>query len=101
MVRIERLNPRERQVSVSRLQLLLALERMQVALLRRNEAAFEQERSAMLTWLAAHLQAEHADTQALQARLNTLAGIDFGIQDVDFASLIERLDNLLESLGKL
>lgn len=96
LVRIERLEPRDAQYEVSRLQLMLGLERMQVALLRRDGAAFERQRASMLAWLEGHAQMGHQDSQDLRARLENLKEIDLGVQAADFASLLARLGELVE-----
>ena len=96
LVRVQRLEAGDPQDEVSRLQLMLGLERMQVALLRRDGLAFEQERAAMVVWLEDHAQMDHQDSQELLSRLAELEETDLGVQAVDFASLLSRLGELAE-----
>ncbi len=96
LVRIERLESGDTRDEVSRLQLVLGMERMQVALLRRDGAAFEQQRTSMVTWLKSHAQMDHRHPQELLARLANFEEIDFGVQEVDFNALLSRLGALVE-----
>lgn len=96
LVRIERLESGDAQDEISRLQLLLGLERMQVALLRRDSAAFERQRTSMVAWVEDYAQTDHPDSQDMLARLAALQEIDLGVQAVDFASLLTRVGALAE-----
>ncbi len=96
LVRIERLESGDPQDGVNRLQLLLGLERMQVALLRRDGSSFERERTSMVAWLERYAQTDHQDSQDMLIRLAALQEIDLGVQPVDFASLLTRVGALVE-----
>lgn len=96
MVRIEKLESADQEDEVGRLGLMLGIERMQVALFRRDGAALEREREHLTAWLERHAQMEHQDSQELLARLEALASIDLIVRAVDFAPLIARLGELVD-----
>ena len=96
LVRVSRLDASDDGHVLNRVQLVLALERMQVALLRRDETALARERSFALDWLERHAQLEDARTQALLSEISALDMVDLGVQREEFASLIERVNGLVE-----
>ncbi len=96
LVRIRRLDSPDGADIVTRAPLVLALERMQVALLRREHIAFERERAFAVDWAQQHAEMESPLTRELLAALETLEGVDLGVQRDDFGSLIARLGELQE-----
>lgn len=96
LVRIEKLESGDHEHEFSRLQLLLGIERMQVALFRRDGAALAQERVSLTAWLERHAHMDHPDSQDLLARLQALEEIDLGVHAADFSPLIARIGELVD-----
>ncbi|MCY4278604.1 MAG: hypothetical protein OXE81_12370 [Gammaproteobacteria bacterium] len=96
LVRVRRLESPDEQRMVTRAPLLLGLERMQVALLRRKQAAFERERASAIDWIEQHAEMESALTRELLAALHALDGVRLGVQRDEFDSLMMRVGELIE-----
>ena len=96
LVRISRHDASGEPEALGRVQLMLALERMQVALLRRDQVAFERETRFASDWLQRHAHAEDALTQELLGGIGALEVAAPGVQREDFADLIARLGPLAE-----
>ena len=95
LVRISRLDTPD-EGEVSRVQLVLAFERMQVAVLRRDEVAFERERALAHDWLWRHAQVEDTLARTLLTGLEALEGTHLGVQRQEFADLIGRVREIVE-----
>ena len=95
LVRFSRLDTPD-EGEVSRVQLVLAFERMQVAVLRRDEVAFEGERALASDWLRRHAQTEDTLVQRLLTGVESLEGTRLGVQRQEFADLIDRVGEIVE-----
>ncbi len=94
LVRVRRLDSTDEQDTVTRAPLVLGLERMQVALLRRSQQTFERERAFVIDWIEQHAETESALTRELMAGLGVIDGVAIGVQRDDFDLLIARLGEL-------
>lgn len=94
LVRVRRLDSTDEHRMVTRAPLVLGLERMQVALLRRSQQTFERERAFVIDWVERHAEPESALTRDLLAGLGAIEDVPIGVQRDDFEVLIGRLGEL-------